>query len=152
MILAIDPGNVESAYVILDERIIESGKINNDLMLSNVYEWGRHKQKPMLYIEMIASYGMPVGKDVFDTCVFIGRLIEAYGSDCVELVYRKTVKMHHCGSMKAKDGNIIQALKDKYGQKGTKKEPGFFYDTKADVWQAFAVAAYIKEREEALVW
>lgn len=148
-IIAIDPGNIDSAYVVLgDNGIRVSGKIPNDELLAKVYSWNTKSAK--LYIEMIASYGMPVGKEVFDTCVFIGRLIEAYGPDKVELVYRTTVKLHHCGTMRAKDGNIIQALKDKYGDKGTKKNPGYFYGTKADIWQAFAVAAYIKERQSVL--
>jgi hypothetical protein len=53
--------------------------------------------------------------------------------------------MHHCGNMRAKDKNIIQALKDKYGEKGTKADPGFFYGISSHVWQAFAVAAYVAE-------
>lgn len=51
-----------------------------------------------------------------------------------------------CNSMKAKDSNITQALIDLFAKdtpnkgKGTKKEPGYFYGFKKDVWQAFAVA------------
>lgn len=46
--------------------------------------------------------------------------------------------------MSAKDKNIRQALIDRYGVVGTKKNPGFFYvnGTKfaKDMWQAMAVA------------
>lgn len=68
---------------------------------------------------MIASYGMPVGKEVFDTCVWIGRFIEAFDLE-YEYVYRKDEKMNLCHSMKAKDSNIRQALIDRFGPVGTK--------------------------------
>jgi hypothetical protein len=41
--------------------------------------------------------------------------------------------------MKAKDGNIRQALIDRFGPVGTKKNPGWFYGFSGDVWQAYAV-------------
>lgn len=78
-----------------------------------------------LVIEMIASYGMPVGKEVFDTCVWIGRFkqIAIMRNIKVEYIYRKDEKMNICHSMKAKDSNIRQALIDRFGEVGTKKNP-----------------------------
>lgn len=95
----------------------------------------------LLVIEMIASYGMAVGKEVFDTCVWIGRFkeIALFNNIKVEYIYRKDEKMNICHSMKAKDSNIRQALIDRFGAVGTKKNPGWFYGFKADVWQAYAV-------------
>lgn len=93
-------------------------------------------------IEMIASYGMPVGKEVFDTCVWIGRFIERisrFATDKIYYIYRKDEKMNICHSMKAKDSNIRQALIDRFGEVGTKKNPGWFYGFKADIWSAYAV-------------
>ena len=100
-------------------------------------------------IEMIASYGMAVGKSVFETCVWIGRFIQAlennYYNDSLKFIYRKDEKMNLCHSMKAKDSNIVQALIDRFAPntpnkgKGTKKEPGWFYGFKKDIWQAYAV-------------
>lgn len=100
-------------------------------------------------IEMVASYGMPVGKDIFDTCVWIGRFQqELYNKGWqVHLIYRRDVKLHHCGQARAKDNNIRQVLIDKYGEKGTKDNPGITYGLKADLWQAFALATYMTETE-----
>ncbi len=149
IILAIDPGNKESAYVVYNTKkknVLDFGKIENSKMLN--YIINNNYYIDTYLIEMVASYGMAVGKEVFETVFWIGRFYEktlCRNQAIRELIYRKDVKLHHCNSVKAKDGNIIQALKDKYGDKGTKKEPGFFYGFAADVWQAFAIAAYYAE-------
>lgn len=79
----------------------------------------------LLVIEMIASYGMAVGQTVFETCVWIGRFVEiaSFNNIKFEYIYRKDEKMNLCYSMKAKDSNIRQALIDRFGPVGTKKNP-----------------------------
>lgn len=105
-----------------------------------------------LAIEMVACYGMPVGESTFETCVWIGRFIEAYGGDHVK-VYRKkkaeceSVTMHLCKSSRAKDSNIRQAIIDRYEptgggkipQIGTRAQPGPLYGIKSHLWSALAV-------------
>lgn len=95
-------------------------------------------------IEMIASYGMAVGKEVFETCVWIGRFVQVAGPERVRLVYRKDVKLHLCGSPRAKDANIRQALIDRWGGKaeaiGNVKRPGPLYAVKSHAWAALGVA------------
>ena len=144
MILAIDPGNKQSGWCLFDgQRVHDSGVLDNDEMLGRVL-LNRDKR---LAIEMIASYGMPVGREVFDTCVWIGRFIQAHGGDA-QLVYRKDVKMHLCGTMKAKDGNIRQAIIDlfpatgggKIPQIGIKSQKGPLYGVSSHAWPALAVA------------
>lgn len=141
-ILAIDPGTTMSAFVLFDGITIhDKGKIENKLMKEYLDE----ASADIMIVEMIASYGMPVGKEVFETCLFIGRLLEKWEFEKKKptaLVFRKEVKIHHCGSMKAKDGNIRQALIDRFGEPGTKKAPGVTYGISADVWQALALAVY----------
>lgn len=156
MILAIDPGNIESGYVLTnnDLTIVKSGKINNQELLEDI-EFDRFESlNPIesiehIAIEMVACYGMAVGKSIFDTCVFIGKLsylLEDLKGYPVTFIYRKDEKMNLCNSMKANDSNITQALIDRFAPntpnkgKGTKKEPGWFYGFKKDIWQAYAVA------------
>lgn len=101
---------------------------------------------------MIASYGMAVGKEVFDTCVWIGRFIELASLQAIEVeyIYRKDEKMNLCHSMKAKDSNIRQALIDRFGVVGTKKKPGWFYGFKKDIWSAYAVGVtYLDKLKES---
>ena len=156
-VFAIDPGNTQSAYVLLDGATyqpIEFGKRSNIDLRLDLPKLIAHYQ-PTIAIEMIASYGMAVGAEVFETCVWIGRYIEvgwrSSGADA-QLVKRHDVKLHHCHSAKAKDANITQALIDRFAPdvrnkgKGTKAEPGWFYGFAADVWQSYALAVYVADR------
>ena len=155
MILAIDPGSTESAYVILDNDLKPSsiGKIKNEELLDNL-SMDRFHAMTMEFqgeiiehcaIEMIQSYGMGVGQEVFDTCVWVGRFTERANFKNVKYIYRKEEKMNLCQSTKAKDSNIIQALIDRFAYgvknkgKGTIKEKGYFYGFAKDIWQAYAV-------------
>lgn len=142
-LFAIDPGNTDSAFVWFDfesGRPLFYGKESNSEVRSRMRS---RSTGGTLAIEMIASYGMPVGAEVFDTCVWIGRFIEAWGGPYT-LVYRRDVKMFLCGNNTARDGNIRQALIDRYGGKtaaiGNKKSPGPLYGISSDVWSALAVA------------
>ena len=155
MILAIDPGNTESAYVVVDcnDRPVRFGKIPNHDLLSMVFD-DSFGDCSKCAIEMVASYGMAVGREVFDTCVWIGRYTQAIQDKLipVEYIYRKEEKMTLCGNMRARDANIRQALIDKFAEhdlkngKGTKANPDWFYGFKADVWAAYAVAYTYKTK------
>lgn len=136
-LLAIDPAPKDSGYCIIDSNNytpIEFGKVDNNYLLELVYK----NDYDFIAIEMIASMGMAVGASVFDTCVWIGRFIEASDKD-YKYIYRREEKMHLCGTMKAKDANIRQALIDRFGDVGVKSNKGFFYGFKADIWSAYAV-------------
>ena len=155
MILAIDPGNIESGYVFTRDNleIIEKGKISNNNLLKKL-EWFTFYDsvnKTHIAIEMIQSFGMPVGVEVFETCVWIGRYQQELirlgcTEDEIKYIYRKDEKMNLCQSMKANDTTIKQALVDRFapGQKnygkGTKSNPGWFYGFKSDIWASYAVA------------
>jgi hypothetical protein len=81
-----------------------------------------------------------VGAEVFETCVWIGRFMEAYGAEHVHRITRGQIKTHLCHSMRAKDANIRQALIDRFGKPGTKRYPGALYGVSGDLWAALAVA------------
>lgn len=144
-ILAIDAGNTYSGAAIVELpefRLVWFGKLPNE----EIYDVVKNFHIDEVALEMVACYGMPVGKDVFETCVWIGRFIEQLKGHKISYVYRKDEKMCLCGSLKAKDSNIRQALINRYAKhdfktgKGTKKNPDVFYGVANDVWSAIAVA------------
>lgn len=163
ILLAIDPGTTESGWVLYggdrEKKVIDSGIDSNRTICTRLIRnrgwhlrsWNESASPNRLVIEMIASYGMPVGAEVFQTCVWIGRMIEAWGDEDLRLFDRKTVKLHLCGSPRAKDANIRQALIDKLGPQGTKKNPGPTYGVKSHAWAALAVAVTASETVEGRV-
>ena len=139
MIFAIDPGNAKSAWVVLDKQLHPEtfGILPNNELLTVLALTADGMD---FVIEMVASYGMPVGAEVFDTCVWIGRFWEAAGNaKSRSRIYRMEEKINLCHDSRAKDGNIRKALIDRFGPVGTKKAPGWFYGVSKDVWAAVAV-------------
>ena len=142
--MGIDPGTTQSGVVMWTDNIIGWPDV---IPNEDVLGWIQEHNPDVVAIEWIQAMGMAVGKEVFETCLWAGRFVEranSCGISC-RCVPRGVIKLHHCMSPRANDSNIAQALRDKYGEKGTKKEPGFFYGVKSHAWQACAVAAYIAE-------
>lgn len=152
-IIAIDPGPEQSALVEWNGQIVSAViEPNNEILVRLRVTDPLPPLRLELWIEMIASYGMPVGREVFETCVWVGRFMEAWtGMNEPKRVTRHEVKIHHCHSSKAKDANIRQALIDKYGAPGTKKNPGRTYGVTSDMWAALAVATYAAETSNRLI-
>lgn len=149
MIIAIDPGPVQSAYVIINEdcKIYEFDKVENEKMLEIIADFKFSYPDGHLIIEMVASYGMKVGATVFETCVWIGKYLQkAHSMINQGRMFRREVKLNICQDSRAKDGNIITALIDRFAKhdfergKGTKDKKDWFYGFKSDVWQAYALA------------
>lgn len=154
-VIAIDPGTTQSAYVVFDAgtaKIMEYGKVDNGRMLNVIY----HSCVKKAVIEMVASYGMPVGREVFETCVWIGRFTEAanWAKADVSYIYRQEEKMALCRDSKAKDANIRRALIDRFAKHdlkrgtGTKKNPDWFYGFHDDIWAAYAVGVTWMDKQK----
>ncbi len=146
MITAIDPGTTESAFVVFahGEIIAKGDAVENHDLIEMIGDFRAHT----VVCEMIASYGMAVGKETFETCRWIGRFEQAtigFGKEFATL-FRSEVKLNLCKSMKAKDGNIRQALIDRYGKVGTKKNPGKLFGVSNHIWSALAVAVTYEDK------
>ena len=142
-VLAVDPGPEQSAYVMFDGRaVIEFAKVPNKELL---WRCGlTYDSSIVLVVEQVAAMGMAVGAEVFETVFWSGRFAQQWRSTW-DRMKRHEVKMHLCGNTRAKDGNIRQALIDRFGPGkqaaiGTKKNPGPLYGVSGDCWQALALA------------
>lgn len=138
MILSIDPGTTQSGFVRFDGRRVHSaGVLLNDAILRMV----QASDDDVLAIEKIEAMGMAVGAEVFETVHWSGRLLQAWREPAkVRRITRRAVKLGLCGSMRAKDPNIRQALIDMLGAPGTKAKPGPTYGVSSHAWAALAVA------------
>jgi len=150
MIFAIDPGPKQSAFLKYDpeiERIGIFGIVDNPKLLEMVRVIQPYEE---IVCEMIQGFGMPVGKEVFETVLFIGQIKEASlkAGHSLNLVYRKEIKQHFCNTNRATDSNIRCVLIDRFGEPGTKKNPGKLYGIKKDEWSALALAVYFSDKQD----
>lgn len=147
-IIAIDPGPEQSATLLWEEnKILTCGIYPNKVVLASL----PLVETEAIAIEMIASYGMSVGKEVFETCLWIGRFMERAPKE-PQLIYRRDVKLHHCYNARATDSNIRQAILDRFGGKdaaiGLKAAPGPLYGVKSHIWSALAIALLVADQNQ----
>lgn len=123
ILLAIDPGNEQSAFVLYDGSILRFGKWPNDSLLREI-QVGKDLVSSRCAIETLKPRGMPTSFEEMQTQLWAGRFYQAWydrqGGDNFSLavpdqVFRLDVKMHHTGQAKAKDSNIRQSLIDRFG-------------------------------------
>lgn len=167
ILLAIDPGTTESAWVKMEiesEKILSAGIEENARLLDSTL-W---LSADYLVIERIKSYGMPVGDSCFMTMFWCGRFLSrwlACGGQEEHFAFlpRKTICQVVCQGVTASDANVRRALLDRWNnlpvsleergvggaQKekrcrepsvGTKSNPGPLWGFRGDMWAALAVA------------
>lgn len=150
-VLAIDPGTTDSQCLVWDgSRVLSHDFLPNDKALDLIAGFGGSRA----CIEMVASYGMAVGKETFETVYWIGRFDERLRANGIvpERLVRLEVKLHLCHNSRAKDANIRQAILDRFGGKsaiGTKKQPGPLYGVTSHAWAALALAITFAETRTA---
>lgn len=169
LILGIDPGPEQSGWVSYspDEHRVWDKGIESSVNLADAIVAGEWDVTfDYLVVEEVQHYGsgMPAGKSVHDTNKIIGRLQQAWQdsgrcADTCHLIARPTIKAQLCGTARAKDKNVRQALIDRFPavgggaipQIGVKSDPGPLYGIPGDgghKWSALAVAVAWAERHE----
>ena len=155
-VIGIDPGPEESGYVIWDgERILEFGNARNEVLavaLDNLtYPFPPDGDRLFINepeecaIEQIRGFGVMASDKLFDTCMWTGRFLHAFGQHRTHWVPRKTAAAHICGvGGISKDQFVREALIARFGGKelavGIKKQPGPLYGISGHLWAALAVA------------
>lgn len=148
-ILAIDPGPTQSAWLVWDCQLEVITHPTNMGITPNPELLGLLRMfrglGDAVVIEQVASYGMPVGAEVFETVYWSGRFAEASQPAPVHRLTRLKVKQAICHDSRANDATIRQALIDRFTEPGQpaiglKANPGPLYGIHHDVWQALAVA------------
>jgi len=118
MILGVDPGPTESAFCLVDRhyRIFAAGKVDVAHLIRGI----RCTPPAQVVIESIQSYGMVVGREVFDTCYVIGRIYQAcYDRGIPVALYpRPEYTRRICGAVKVNDSVLRQALELRFGGYG----------------------------------
>lgn len=142
-VVAVDPGYETSAWVRYDgQRVVAHAIEPNGQLLERLSQ----VDDAHVTFESIESYGMAVGREVFETVWWTGRLFEAVVRQgaTASRVPRKSVKLHLCGSARAQDSNIRVALVDRFGGTaagiGKKNTPGPLFGIKSHEWAALALA------------
>jgi len=141
MYLGIDPGNTESGYAYIreDYSLVEAGKIQNKEILSHI----KRVVGTTIIVESLQSFGMPVGREIFETAYFIGRIMQICSDRGLRyyLYPRPEYAKCICGVQRVTDSVLRQALLLRFG--GDKKdEPLYLLKGASDKRSAFAVAAY----------
>lgn len=155
-VIGLDPGTTHSGIVALSSAgdVVESAVWSNAKVLQRLAD-AQPDDGTLLAIEWIQSYGMAVGREVFDTCRWVGRFQQAWHTPGdVVLIPRGEVKVALCHSARAKDPNVRQALIDLYQptgggacpQIGTAKKRGPLYGVHTHAWSALAVAVVASGR------
>jgi hypothetical protein len=154
-ILAIDPGSVLSAWMVIDQGLPfrdhagdAFGKIPNPELQGMLRACrGRVAGASVVVIEWTAPRGMPASAELFETMWWAGRFAEACYPLEADRLARASIKRHLCGTTASNDTNVRAALIDRFGGAGgkdaaigLKAAPGPLYGVKADIWAALAVA------------
>lgn len=145
-----DTGTTESGIVVYDAKthtLPFIGILDNEEILVKIDELSFD----VASLEMVASYGMPVGATTFETVYWIGRFterVEARGKKSFRYYKKIDINPAICFNSKAKDKNIRMAILEMFPQTGggkepaigTKKQPGVLYGMKSHMFPALAVA------------
>lgn len=157
MILAIDPGTWQSGWVLYNpgnkRHPVEAHAVEQNLDVIRMIRSTPLPGLTAIVIEDFACYGMAIGTSSIKTIKWIGHfertVIDHRRMEPVTIT-RKDVKHHLCGTFKARDTNVWQAVMDRFGSDksiaiGKKASPGPLYGITSHQRAALALAITFAE-------
>lgn len=139
--LGLDPGTTMTGYALVDSGygVLDAGKIDSGIVDHLI----RMHHPSVVSCESIQAYGVSVGREVFETCFWIGE----YRQVCKQcdipffLYPRPEYARAIAGVQRVTDSVLRQALLLRFGS-DTKGGPLFKLKGDSDRRSAFAVACY----------
>jgi hypothetical protein len=116
-VLAIDPGNIESGFVLFcskKQEPVAFGKLQNGLILQRIAEYRDNRAMDVLVTEFLYARGMPASNESFQSQFWAGRFVQAWGG-AWHPIDRAKVKLAICHASNAKDSNIRASLIERFG-------------------------------------
>jgi hypothetical protein len=156
-ILAIDPGETESHFVIWDTtQVKKAWSGDNEDLLRILRDYTKDYLYPDLFIavEGYNPRGQRLGHNALSTIEWYTRFFQCVRETSPRLpcsiVRRAEVWKHITGKGSGVgDSEIMHTLIDRFGDKPTKKRPNKVYGDiklRGDQWQAFALAVTVADR------
>ena len=154
ILIGIDPAPVNTSYVKLNTEtmdILDFGKINNE----DFIKYLENEDYDIVSLEVIVPMGVQ-GASIVETAEMVGiyTYIIKQRMKRLKRVTRFETKKHYKVMRNTKttrypsaDSQIRSNLIDRFGVVGTKKNKGYFYGFKEDIWQAMGVAVYCIDTE-----
>jgi len=120
--VAIDPGNEKSGWVrfridpsmLPRVDIVAFGKTPNVELLELTRQWGEEPDS-VLAIETPKPRGEAFMVQTVETCVYVGRFVQAWGNERWSYVHREDVKYHLVHRVISRDRDVRRALNELYG-------------------------------------
>ncbi len=164
IILGIDPGTTQSAWLVLDGRTILAAAIdpNADVLQLVRGGWAATRDGWSFVFSTVAieriepRFGLNVGWSTLLTCEFVGALTEAARPLPVALL-RRSVILGHLGvatrgrgdaTRTSADSGVRAALMERWGGEGSVRKGGPLVGIKTHLWSALSVAVTFAEAPE----
>lgn len=121
-VLALDPGNTETGYVVWDgEKILMAGKFDNEIMRRIVARLAADEETTHLAIETIVHVHKGAGVEVMHTADWTGRFHEVWemmktdDKPSAIRISRVKAASYVCGTNATNDAAVLKALKKRFG-------------------------------------
>lgn len=154
VVLGIDPGPSESAWVLLvDGKVADHFNQDNEALLTALRNgWPANSfGRCHVAIEGMEPYGYPPAEETFATCMIAGRFQEAATQHHeTSILTRKPIVMNLTGKMAVKgmknDTRVKNALLLRFGHNGTWRDEGPLKGISTHKWAALAVAVTASDK------